>query len=232
MKIGFDLISDLNLEPDQKINWENKATSLYCIVAGNISHDIKTIIQTLTHLGQFYQGVFYTLGSLEYTNYDDVNTRTIDLLRNCRHIKNLSVLHHHVVIVDGVAVLGCNGWYETKNNDSLIGQAKSHGYRFEDIMYMKNSIQKLQKHLDVKKIVLVSNSVPHPDLYYGENPELINKEFNLSVALSADTERKVTHWLFGTYKKMVETNLHGIQFLNNPSNNLSPYWPKRFEIIV
>lgn len=232
MKVGFDLISDLNLEPDEKLNWEGKATSLYCIVAGNISHDIKTIIQTLTHLGHFYQGVFYTLGSLEYRDFDDLNTRTVDLLRHCRHIKNVSVLHHHVVIVDGVAVLGCNGWYGNKESDSLIGQARIHGYRLEDIVYLKNSIEKLQKHLDVKKIVLASNSVPHPDLFFGERHEFVNPNFSPSMALVTDTQKKISTWVFGSYSKIVDTQMNGIHYLNNPCVKSSPYWAKRFEIEI
>ena len=35
--IGFDVISDLNLKRNDSFNWENKATSLYCILSGNIS---------------------------------------------------------------------------------------------------------------------------------------------------------------------------------------------------
>lgn len=62
MKIGFDVISDLNLGPDEQFSWEGKATSLYCIIAGNISNDLRTIHQILLHLSHFYQGVFYTAG--------------------------------------------------------------------------------------------------------------------------------------------------------------------------
>ena len=51
--IGFDLISDLNLSPEDSFNWEGKATSLYCIIAGNISEDLRTIKQTLSHLSKF-----------------------------------------------------------------------------------------------------------------------------------------------------------------------------------
>jgi hypothetical protein len=43
MKIGFDLISDLNLSPNDSFNWENKATSLYCIIAGNPARVIKKL---------------------------------------------------------------------------------------------------------------------------------------------------------------------------------------------
>ena len=75
MKIGFDLISDLNLSPNDSFNWENKATSLYCVIAGNISNDIRTIALTLSHLTKFYQGVFYTPGSLEFKGIEVYDKR-------------------------------------------------------------------------------------------------------------------------------------------------------------
>ena len=88
--IGFDLISDLNLSPDDSFDWEGKATSLYCIIAGNISEDLRTIKQTLSHLSKFYQGIFYTLGSLEYHNTGDVAKRTGEIHKTCRNIRNLA----------------------------------------------------------------------------------------------------------------------------------------------
>ena len=102
---GFDVISDLHLIPNEEFNWEGKATSLYCIIAGNISHDIPTIIKTLSILSRYYQGVFYALGALEYQDVDvsDVYVKTKQLLHACSRIKNVAVLHQNVVIIDGVA---------------------------------------------------------------------------------------------------------------------------------
>jgi hypothetical protein len=119
MKIGFDVISDLNLTPDESFNWEGKATSLYCIIAGNISNDLRTIRQTLLHLSQFYQGVFYTAGSLEYENVPSMAARTQEIFKICSTVRNVASLHNHVVIVDGIAIVGTNGWYGNES-ESLI----------------------------------------------------------------------------------------------------------------
>ena len=61
--IGFDIIGNLNLEPNDSFNWIDKPTSLYCILTGNVSSDMKTVTQTLVHLSQQYQGVllFYII---------------------------------------------------------------------------------------------------------------------------------------------------------------------------
>jgi hypothetical protein len=229
--IGFDLISDLNLSPEDNFNWEGKATSLYCIIAGNISEDLYTIKQTLSHLSKFYQGIFYTLGSLEYHNTSDVVKRTNEIRKTCHAIRNLAIMHHHVVVVDGIAVLGANGWYgNTAHDEETASIIEVH--RNEDILYLKNTIERLQKHLDVKHIVIVSNSVPGIDLYFGEHPETVDIQLNLNIALIADTENKVSHWLYGTYGKVVDTNINDINYINNSSFKRNPYWAKRVEIKI
>lgn len=230
MKIGFDIISDLNLAPDASLNWEGKATSLYCIVAGNISSDLRTIYQTLAHLSKLYQGVFYTVGSLEYADIDDIDSRTDELSKVCGSMRNVVLLHHHVVIVDGIAITGANGWYGKTNSVDMITELKTEELRHEDIIYLKGTIDRLQKHLDVKKIIIVSNSVPDESLYFGEIPVAAKSQLPLSIALEADTENKIGHWVYGTYEKVVDTTMHGINYLNNSCYSKSPYWAKRIEV--
>ena len=97
MTIGFDLISDLNLTSENGFSWENKATSLYCLIAGNISNDLSVVAKVISHLSNFYQGVFYTPGSLEYEGVEDYDSRTKEIIRICQRIRNVAVLHQHVV---------------------------------------------------------------------------------------------------------------------------------------
>lgn len=230
MTIGFDVISDLNLSPEDSFNWEGKATSLYLIIAGNISGDLRTIHQTLLHLSKFYQGVFYTLGSLEYDGVDDIDKRTEDLYRLCRTIKNVAVLHHHVVIIDGIAIAGANGWYGNTIPTDLDTEVKIENQRNEDIVYLKSTVERLQRHLDVKKIVLVSNSVPGPELYFGEDPKSVHSQLNLNLILPVDTEKKITHWIYGTYGKVVDTVISNVNYINNSSFKRKLYWAKRIEV--
>jgi hypothetical protein len=230
MKIGFDVISDLYLRPDDSFNWEGKATSLYCIVAGNISKDLRTIRQTLAHLGRFYQGVFYCLGALEYEDCENIETRTKEIFKICTTLRNTALLHQHVVIIDSIAIVGVNGWYGNTLPADLVTEAKIETHRHEDIIYLKNSIEKLQRHLDVKKIVVVSNSVPGPELYFGQEPEHAQGQIPIFIALEADTEKKVCHWAYGTYDKPVELTLNSVTYVNNSSYKKNPYWSKRIEV--
>lgn len=230
MKLGFDIISDLCLDPNDSFNWENKATSLYCIIAGNVSNDTRTITQTLLHLTRFYQGIVYIPGILEYKNVPLINERTKELSQICESIKGVTFLHHNVVIVDGVALAGSNGWYGFSGN--LIEEATIEVKRIEDLNYLRSTIKKLQVHLDVKKILIVSSSVPNTKLYFGEDPEFTKEQLSLDIVLSADTQKKIKYWVFGTHEKMVDTTIDGINYINNPSYKRNPYYAKRLAIEI
>ena len=230
MKIGFDVISDLNLKPNELFGWEGKATSLYCIIAGNISNDLRTIHQILLHLSQFYQGVFYTAGTLEYEGTSDIATRTSELVNICKSIRNVAYLHNHVVIIDGIAIVGSNGWFSDEVTYPLLTLDAIENERYQDIGYLSNAIEKLQLHLDVKKIIIVSHSAPSHELFFGEEPDLIYSMPPLKLSLIKDLESKVTHWVYGHYDKTVDIVIDGINYVNNSYYKRNPYWAKRIEI--
>jgi hypothetical protein len=230
MKIGFDVISDLNLKPNELLSWEGKATSLYCIIAGNISNDLRTIHQILLHLSHFYQGVFYTAGTLEYEGTSDISTRTNELLNVCKSIRNVAYLHNHVVIIDGIAIVGSNGWFNDQDAYPLLTLDAIENERYQDVSYLSNAIEKLQLHLDVRKIIIVSHSAPSHELLFGEEPDLIYSIPPLKLSLIKDLESKVTHWIYGHYDKTVDIVIDGINNINNSYYKRNPYWAKRIEI--
>jgi len=230
MEIGFDLISDLYLDPNDSFNWEGKATSLYCIVAGNISNDSRTILQTLTHLSGFYQGVFYVPGPLEFLHKPSIIDYTELLLTAVNRIPNVTNLYHNVIVIDGIAILGVTGWTgllpESIDDDQLTEAS------YHDLMYLYKSIEKLQKHLDVKTIIIVSATVPSKELYFKEEPDIINHQFPLVTALGNDTELKVMYWLFGNNEKVTDTTIERIRYINNPYLKKRPYWAKRINVLT
>jgi len=229
--IGFDIVTDLNLSPEDSFNWEGKATSLYCLVSGNVSSDIRTVLQTLAHLSRFYHGVFYVPGPLEYATSSDIDHRTKELSAIIDQIPKVVMLHHNVVIIDGIAVIGVNGWNDAVLSE-VIGDIQFNSARLEDMSYLHQSIKKLQKHLDVKKIIVMTNAIPDGDLYFGEAPENVYNQIPLNIVLSGDTENKVRHWVFGNYEKTTDTYLNNINYINNPYIRKSPYWPKRLTVSV
>lgn len=240
--IGFDVLSDLNLEPNDSFNWHDKPTSLYCILTGNISSDMRTVTQTLVHLSQQYQGVFYTPGMLEYEDCGgDINHRTSQLVTIAQKIPNIVILHHNIVIIDGVAVVGSNCW-ETAHEPGKsisIDDLKFNQYRLDDMGFLHKTIEKLQRHLDVKKIVIVTNGVPNENCYFGQVPEYVETQTPLDTVLNADSESKVTHWIYGSYDKPVEATLilprkSDIQCVSNPleGKNVKQFNPKRISVLI
>ena len=104
--------------------------------------------------------------------------------------------------------------------------------------FLHKTIDKLQRHLDVKKIVLVTNAVPNDNCYFGEVPPYVGDQIPLDTVLNSDTEGKVCHWIYGSYTKPVDATLllprkTDLQVVSNPSEgNNSQFYPKRITISV
>lgn len=230
MEIGIDVIGDLFLSPDDEFNWDGKSTSLYCIVTGNISNDIGKLDETLTQIAESYKGVFYVSGSYEFENCPDIRSRVDEINLICK-ANNVASLWHHVVVLENTAILGCNGY---TNDESFLPHQKRFvdELYYEDLAYIKKSISKLQKHGDVKNIIMVTNSVPKQELYYGQVPDNYKQKKTLDFCLDFDTEKKITNWAFGSYGKAVDTEINGIRYLNNPYFFNQPYWPKRIKTYI
>jgi hypothetical protein len=230
-EIGFDIISDLNLQPNDSFNWQNKATSLYCIVAGNVSSNLRTVIQVLLHLSTLYHGVFFVPGKLEYETAESMDTRTKELLAIGDGLDNVLVLHHNVIVVDGVGLLGSNGWGNIENTLDAKNIEMT-AAKYEDFTYLLRSLGKLQKHLDVKKIVVITSAVPKEELYFGELPDNVVDQMPLYNILEDDTEKKVSHWVFGTYDKPVDLHIDNINYISNAKNQYGPYHAKRLTVSI
>lgn len=230
MKFGFDLISDLELLDTDTFDWEGKPTSLFCLIAGNISDDLHVLQKVLRHLSKCYQGVFFIDGALENPDINFRDHRIKELTKLCSSIHNVVYLHNNVVIVDGIALIGLNGWSDNVlvYTDADSFQAKCN--RYEDIVYLQKTLEKLQLHVDVKKIVILSSSIPSPHFYFGESSSK-DELYPINV-LGTDTEGKVVHWCFGTYNKLVDMNINGVNYINNPKIDRDPYYAKRIEVDV
>lgn len=227
MEVGFDVIGDLYLSPDDEFNWDGKPTSLYCIVTGNVGNDMGTLHKTLSNIAENYKGIFYVSGSYEFEECDDIRKRTDDINYVCKQIPNVASLWHHVVLLESIAILGCNGWMNEDEFKDHHDSITANELRYEDLIYLKNSVQKLQKHGDVKSMIVVSNSVPSADLYFGEQPLYTDNQISLDICLKSDTEHKITHWAYGSYGKAVDYKTNGITYISNPYNGIRTYWPKR-----
>ena len=260
MTFAFDLISDLHVETWDKFDWAGQATSPVCVVAGDIARNIDLTFETLTHLGECYQAVFYIDGNDEHRwQLDNLPQNYTELAYRLAKIKNVVFMREHVVVVNGVAIIGTNGWWsydfdigidvdQTRSwfqeayqiNKTAVDNVASAAYN--DAAYLIQSVKKLQTHPDVRSIVIVSHTVPAPWLVEHDIALLDGWRFNttgnphLELALNEDTEHKIHTWCFGHYHQPVDRIANGIRYTNNCRGRgdtdwcQRPYYPKRIEI--
>jgi len=228
LEIGFDIISDLYLEPDESFNWENKATSLYCLIPGNVSLHPITLLQTLKHLSQHYYGVFFMPGPYDCMdqNYDLYSKLISSTLS---HIQNVTCLYNNVIILNGIAIIGTNGWmgeiygYDDEEAAELARQ---------DFLYLRETLIKLTRHIGVKKIIILSSTIPNKEMYFGTEPEIVKHQYGLLPALTYDSQFKVTDWVFGNSNKNVDIFLNNIHYVSNPYLKRRPYYAKRIDVDI
>lgn len=270
MELAFDLISDLHLDtwPD-RFDWTHRATSPYCLVAGDIAKDRGLLLQTLKHLGQCYQAVFYIDGNDEHVHYWGRLGQSYQLLaQKIKNISDVVWMQDNVVIVNGVAILATNGWWGFDFDPAQDVDETIQWYRqkwqhtvdqdpsypssvseldatwmiksaINDAQYLKRSVKRLQTHGDVNKIIIMTHTVPLPelvshDIHLEHNPRLsLMGNAYMREVLDEDVERKVHTWCFGHYHLGVDRTINGVRYVNNcrgrsgtPWNNLA-YNPLR-----
>jgi len=228
--LSVDLISDLNLTKSDQFDWDGKATSLFCIVAGNISNDINIVKHVLEHLSDRYRGVFFIDGGLEHVILDEYDDRIAEIKQVCDSINNVVYLHNHVVMLNRVALVAINGWYGNKTAVTADDDEFLEIFRMSDVSYLSTTIQKLQEVEDVERIVVVSNSVPSEVLTFNNSKVKYPGQLGPAVSLLFDRESKVSQWLFGSDTISVDTVINSRLYVNNPCCHKTPYWPKRVVI--
>jgi predicted phosphodiesterase len=260
--MNFDLISDIHRETWQDFDWEGQPTSQYCIVAGDVARDRTLVLDTLKHLSKFYLGVFYVDGNDEHKNYaEDLTTSYNELAELIAPMENVIYLHDNVVVMNGIAILATNGWWSYDFDPSLdleqsvtwlqhkdkISQMAAIGINataYRDAGYMSNSVAKLQAYQDVKSIIIVTHTVPTPEIIKHDLQLVDSWRFNsmgnsrIQDAIKEDCENKIKLWCFGHYHRPVDTVIDGIRYVSNPRGrgdteySQSAYYPKRITVTV
>lgn len=223
--ITVDLISDLNLSEDKELNWEGKASSLICAIAGNISSDISVLSKTLDHLSNYYRGIFFIDGPKDHNTIFEYDYQ-IEMIKSvCESYKNVVYLHDNIIVLNGIAFIGINGWYHNGYYCQEIEEfVLMNTYRVQDITYLGTTIKNLQLDDSIKKIVVVSSSIPNINFLY--NLEEEKKEPEPSLALVTDVNYKVKTWLFGGSDLLTDQTYDNRRFCNNPVVSKDNYWPK------
>jgi hypothetical protein len=118
------------------------------------------------------------------------------------------------------------------------------GIAYHDAAYLIKSVEKLQKHSDVKAIVLVSHTVPAAWIIEHDLDLVDTWRFNgmgnthIATAIDNDTENKIKTWCFGHYHQPTDRPSGNIQYVSNPRGrgntpwSQSAFYPRRIEIDV
>lgn len=260
MQFSFDLISDLHVDSNNKFNWHGQATSAVCVVAGDVGRDRQQVVDTLRHLGTCYQAVFYIDGNDEHRNQlEFLDVSYAEYTAQLMSIPRLIYLQDNVVVMDGVAVVATNGWwgydfdpnidydtcknwYREKENITDFAANNIQLQALNDTAYLINSVKRLQTHQDVRHIVVVTHTVPLPELI-DHDPALFGTErFNtlgnryMQQVLDADTEGKIHTWCFGHYHGDVDQIRNQVRYVNNCLGrsetvyHKAVYYPKRITV--
>jgi UDP-2,3-diacylglucosamine pyrophosphatase LpxH len=262
MTFAFDLISDLHVETWDSFDWTGQPTAPYCVVAGDVSRDRDLLVKTLKHLSDCYAAVFYIDGNDEHRYYlEELGESYRALNQEIENIPNVVYMQDNVVIINGVAIIATNGWWNYTFDRDLDPASCREWYReyvgiselaaysvadiaYHDAAYLCNSIKKLQTHPEVKRIVVVSHTLPSSELVKHDLDLFGHPRFNsmgnqnLSYALEEDTENKISVWCFGHYHRSVDRDFNGIRYVNNPRGrgdtpwSQPAYYPKRIEIKI
>jgi predicted phosphodiesterase len=258
MQLSFDLISDLHLV-DHDFDWFNMATSPVCVVAGDITDDQSVLISFLKHLSGCYQQVLYIDGNSEHRHQQSNIDQSYQTLKHqILNIKHVQYLHDDVVVINGVAFIGANGWWHF-DFDPLIDpdqtllwyqHTMSHPFDAEQVMlnsridaaYLVHTVEKLQTHPEVKQIVIVSHTVPVPQLIAHDIDLEGTYKFNImgnslmDAVRIVDTESKIHTWCFGHYHGSVDRVMNNIRYVNNCRGRPGTqhwqyaYYPKKITI--
>jgi len=251
MQFSFDLISDLHLETWPEFDWEGQATSQFCIIAGDVCKNYQLLSQSLGHLSDCYQGVFYIDGNDEHKqNLNQIGVNYKEIQGILDEFTNVIYLQDNAVVVDGVAILATNGWwtwdFDNNNDPAESKQAFRDKFNceswvpevieniaFNDVNYLSSSVKRLQTHSDVKKIIVVTHTVPSRDLISHDielvkNHNIYNTMGNsfIQQILHEDSENKISHWCFGHYHGSVDQVINGIRYVNNCKGRGDTQWKK------
>jgi Calcineurin-like phosphoesterase len=257
--MDFDLISDLHIDQwpkDKLLNFRGLGTSLNCVVAGDVSQDLKTTRDFIFRLADAYQTVIFVDGNHEHKpSYDNIYANCEWFEREFDKSKNITYLWDTSCVIDKTAFIGSNGWWTFDYLEPVIPRIESidafcynedcsnataigiWDAAIENSEFLSNVVTDFNRLPQIEHIVMVTHTPPRKDLF-DINIDLssvdLAKLHNSSIqdVLLHDSKKKITTWCFGHYHDAaVDKTIDGIRYVShprgNPNDSLFPvYYPK------
>ena len=257
--IHFDLISDLHIDywlPDQQLKWPGLGTSLVAVVAGDVSRSWANTYDYLMMLRTHYRHVVFIDGNHEHDMQPGLKFHSDILHDKLAGVGNITYLHRNSIILDNVAFIGCNGWwtFDFAQPEFSIDQSweilQSYGFTNshqkeiihtakQDAQTLVNIIKTLNTDPNVKKIVIVTHTVPQYQFRYitpGSSPVHYAKSGSsfLANCLPYDTNKKIRAWCFGHCHTDTDQVVDGVRYVCHPRGRSEDgsviYYPKLIEV--
>lgn len=217
--------------------------SKYLIIAGDISDNLELSIEYLNKLSENYEKVLFVDGNHEHS-YVFPNLYTVDYI-NDLFIKNgndkiVYLPKNHYKINDTVFVGFCGWWDFCNENQEEMDKTLDY---FDDwmphftkeesktfiktvISHSKQEYNKLKQILEtyaldnsVKKIIVVTHTVPHINLCNGEDA---STEHN-SKFMEIFNSKKISHWIHGHVHEQYEKKIENVHIICNPRGRPEDY---------
>ena len=178
------------------------------------------------------------------------------------NIENFIWLQDDSLVIDNVAFIGTNGWtsFDFANDKtylenkrwmeetykiSMYAGQQIEAMAMSDAGFLCRTVEKLQRHPDIKKIVVISHFVPNVNLI-NHDMQLVNQPSRLNTSgnslltrcLEEDDENKIKTWCFGHYHSDIDSVIDDVRFVNNCRGRGGTAWckpvyyPKRIEVEV
>jgi len=256
----FDLYSDLHdnwWSKDKLLNFKGLGTSLVAVVAGDISNDWDYSYKTLVEISKHYRHVIFVDGNHEHNLKGNIAENCQKFLDRCNNHSNITYLYKTCIVLDDTAFIGCNGWWtydfaqpEMSTADcwnSLINNLYNEQLHSEifitakqDAKILLNQVETFNNDPRIRNIVIVTHTSPlqkfryiNPDMefcHYGRTGNSL-----LSLALDANTNKKISAWCFGHVHRQYDEVINGIRYICHPrgreeENIGQVYYPKLVEV--
>lgn len=240
----FDLVSDLHLDywKNNTKDWKGLGTSLYCVVAGDISRDTRLTTSFLQHLSTAYKEVIFIEGNHEHNkNYRDITAKEIELSNAIRQIPNVTYLAEKSCVIDGTAFVGAMGWWTfdfpsvegTKHMPIIEEFCARENFAIRDAMHIWNTAQDQAADLSeivssfqeldaIEEIVMVTHTVPRDDIVHSSIAGSLSDwgkigNSSMKQVLDYDYENKISTWCFGHFHETpYDKTIDGVRYVSNP----------------
>lgn len=240
----FDLVSDLHLDywKHNTKDWRGLGTSLYCVVAGDVSRNIHLTTSFLRHLSTAYKQVIFIEGNHEHNKqYHDLNAKEFELSDALRQIPNVTYLAENSCVIDGTAFVGAMGWW-TFDFPAVTGAGHlsvieefcaRENFAMRDAMNIWNTAQEqadnlgdivasLQDEDDIDEIVMITHTVPRNDIIHPGIAGSLSDwgkigNSSMKQVLNYDYENKISTWCFGHFHEIAyDKVIDGVRYLSHP----------------